>query len=237
VYEKQRRFSSIPRMTGEVTAAPLAGEAAAAALAQQLPRHRHGLSRDAVRASQSARILIATAEVVAQNGYAATSVAAIVARAGVSRKTFYELYADKEEAFLDAYRAVDVVIARMTAAAAAEREPRAMLRAGVRAFLETLAAAPAFTRMLVIEAVGAGPRVLQRRAAAFDDFVRVLAAPLAAAHAADPSVPAPDEAILLALLGGINELALQHLVAQEAETLPDLAPTIDVLIERVCFPG
>jgi AcrR family transcriptional regulator len=155
----------------------------------------------------------------------------------VSRKTFYELYADKEEAFLDAYRAVDVVIARMTAAAVAESEPREMLRAGVRAFLETLAAGPAFTRMLVIEAVGAGPRVLARRTEAFGDFVRVLAEPLRLAHAADPSIPEPDDATLLALLGGINELALQHLVARDATTLPELAPTADLLIERVCFPG
>lgn len=219
-----------------MTASALVGNAAAEALARQLPRHRHRLSRDDVRASQSARILVATAEVVAEQGYAAASVAAICARAGVSRKTFYELYADKEEAFLDAYRAVEVVIARMTAAAAGESEPRAMLRAGMRAFLETLASAPGFTRMLVIEAVGAGPRVLERRAQAFADFVRAFSAPLHAAHAADPKVPPPDDAIVLALLGGINELALQHLVAHDAATLPELAPTVDVLIERVCFP-
>jgi AcrR family transcriptional regulator len=223
-------------MAGDVTAASLVGATAQKALAQ-LPRHRHRLSRDTVRASQSTRILVATAEVVAEKGYAATSVAAIVARAGVSRKTFYELYADKEEAFLDAYRAVDVVIARMTEAAVAESEPRAMLHAGVRAFLDTLAASPAFTRMLVIEALGAGPRVIERRAEAFRDFVEVLAVPVRAAHAADPSVPEPDDATLLALLGGINELALQHILVHDAATLPELAPVIDVLVERVCFPG
>ena len=61
--------------------------------------------------------------------------------------------------------------------------------------------------------------------------------PVAMAHAADPSVPAPDDDVLLALLGGINELALQHLVAHDAATLPELAPTVDVLLGRVCFPG
>ena len=76
------------------------------------------------------RILIGTAEVVAERGYAATSVAQIVRRAGVSSKTFYELYADKESAFLAAYAAIDVVIARMTEAALAHEDPREMLRAG-----------------------------------------------------------------------------------------------------------
>ena len=57
----------------------------------QLPRHRHALPRDTVRASQIVRILLATAEVVAERGYAATSVAQIVKRAGVSTRTFYEI--------------------------------------------------------------------------------------------------------------------------------------------------
>src|SRR5258705_416950 len=56
-----------------------------------LPRHRHGLTREAVRTSQSARVLAATADVVAERGYAGASAAAIAKRAGVSSKTFNEL--------------------------------------------------------------------------------------------------------------------------------------------------
>jgi AcrR family transcriptional regulator len=200
-----------------------------------LPRHRHDLSREAVRGSQRARILFATAEAVATQGYADTSVGEITRRAGVSRKTFYELYADKDEAFLAAYAAVDTVIARMTEAAAAYDEPREMLRAGIRTYLETLAEEPAFTHMLVIDAVGAGPRVLERRAEAFRDFVRVLAAPLELARKRDPSLPEPDPTMLLAVLGGINELVLQHLVEKDASKLPELAPAVEQLVERVCF--
>jgi AcrR family transcriptional regulator len=205
-------------------------------VAMTLPRHRHDLSREAVRGSQRARILFATAEAVAAHGYADTSVGEITRRAGVSRKTFYELYADKEEAFLAAYAANDTVIARMTEAAAAYDEPREMLRAGIRAYLETLAEEPAFTHMLVIDAVGAGPRVLKRRAEAFREFVRVLATPLELAREGDPSLPEPDPTTLLAILGGINELVLQHLVEKDASTLPELAPAIEALVERVCFP-
>ena len=110
-----------------------------------------------------------------------------------------------------------------------------MLRAGVRSFLDTLAEEPAFTHMLVIDAVGAGERVLRRRAEAFREFVRVLAAPIELARARNSSIPVPAETTLLALIGGINELVLQHLVAHEAATLPSLAPAIDDLIERVCL--
>ena len=201
-----------------------------------LPRHRHTLTRDTVRASQVVRILMATAAVVAERGYAETSVTAIVKRAGVSTKTFYEIYAGKEDAFLAAYAAIDVVIARITAAALEHDDPRAMLLVGARAYLDELASEPAFTRMLVIEAVGAGPRVRRRRARAFGEFAAALAIPLRLARSRDPGLPEVGEALLLALLGGINELVLQHLAERGAETLPELAPAVETLIVRICFP-
>ena len=75
----------------------------------RLPRHRHPLSREDVARSQRGRILRGVAESVAAKGYSATSVADVIARAGVSRSTFYELYDGKESAFLDAYSGFDLV--------------------------------------------------------------------------------------------------------------------------------
>jgi AcrR family transcriptional regulator len=206
-------------------------------LRETLPRHRHDLPRDAIRASQAARILIGTSEVVADKGYAAATVRDIARAAGVSRKTLYELFENKEDAFLTAYAAIDLVIERMTAAGLAESDPRAMVEAGLREFLETLASEPAFTRMLVIEAVGAGPRVLARRAQAFRDFAAVLEIPIQRAREINPDLPPADTLMLTAVLGGINELVLQHLVEREAETLSDLLQPALGLVERVCFQG
>src|SRR3954447_24211790 len=70
-----------------------------------LPIGRHSLSREDVLASQRGRLLDAMAEAVAQHGYGATTVAHVVALAGVSRKTFYEHFADKEDCFLALYDA------------------------------------------------------------------------------------------------------------------------------------
>src|SRR3954452_23052879 len=76
-----------------------------------LPRGPHSLTRDEVLASQRGRMIEAMAETVAAKGYAATTVADVVARAGVSRKTFYEHFRDREDCFLAAYdAAVDAVI-------------------------------------------------------------------------------------------------------------------------------
>ena len=112
-----------------------------------------------------------------------------------------------------------------------------MLRAGVREYLSTLAEEPAFTHTLVIDAVGATPRILRRRAQAFRDFVRVLAIPIELARAQDPRVPEPDERTLLAVLGGINELVLLHLVAEDAATLPSACPRGGSAGGAVVLPG
>jgi len=65
-----------------------------------LPRGRHGIDRDEIRAHQRARLIEATIECVAERGYPTTTVGHIVARARVSRETFYELYSDKEDCYV-----------------------------------------------------------------------------------------------------------------------------------------
>src|SRR3954454_16600463 len=74
--------------------------------AQPLPKGRHGLSRQFIASNQRERLLEAIANVVAEKGYAGTRVADITNYAGVSRKTFYELFTDKEECFLAAFDAI-----------------------------------------------------------------------------------------------------------------------------------
>src|ERR1700683_3587976 len=72
----------------------------------QLPPGRHGLSRSYVAANQRERMLDAVADIVSFKGYVAMSVEEIVSGAGVSRRTFYDSFKDKEAAFLAAYDAV-----------------------------------------------------------------------------------------------------------------------------------
>lgn len=71
----------------------------------------HGIPRAVVADVQRGRLLDATAEVVAESGYLTATVHMILKRAGISRRTFYELFKDKEDCFLQAYQeAVDHVI-------------------------------------------------------------------------------------------------------------------------------
>src|SRR3954464_7125153 len=126
-----------------------------------LPRGRHAAPREVVRNSQRGRMLAAMASAVGEKGYGAVAVADVIARAGVSRKTFYEHFDNKEECFLAAYAAgvepwLDAIDAAIRAAAAGD--PLAIARAGTARYLETLAANPAFARTFLIEVLAAGPR-------------------------------------------------------------------------------
>jgi len=119
----------------------------------------------AVAEIQRQRILRATAEVAAEHGAGEVTVAHIVERAGVSRRTFYELFADREECFL---AALDEAIGRAAAVVLPVYDSaggwRERVRAGLAALLCFLDDEPGTRALLVVEALGAGPRALERRA-------------------------------------------------------------------------
>ena len=168
-------------------------------LPDQLPSGRHGLLPSAVAANQRERILAAVLSAAAERGYAEMSVEAITAGAGVSRRTFYEHFKNKEDAFMAAYDAVvhqaatQVRRAYLNQSTALER-----LRAGIKAFLEFLAADPQAARTGIVEVLAAGPRAIARRNAAvalFAEMDRVsarlppLRAPVPGTSMACPQVP------------------------------------------------
>jgi AcrR family transcriptional regulator len=114
---------------------------------------------------QRQRILVAMAEVTAERGAGQVTVAHVVARSGVSRRTFYELFADREACLL---AALDQAIERAGAAVlpAYRNAPsrwRERVRAGLTALLVFFDEEPAMARLCVVEALGAGPTVLARR--------------------------------------------------------------------------
>src|SRR4051812_8489731 len=129
-----------------------------------LPRGPHRLAREVIVASQRGRLLTAVTEAVAEKGYGAVSVADVIARAGVSRKTFYVHFRDKLDCFLAAYDVgVEVLLATVRAAGEGETDPVAVARARTREYLRTLAAEPDFARTFLLEVSAAGPEALERR--------------------------------------------------------------------------
>lgn len=117
--------------------------------------------------SQRERLLEAAVRVVAEKGYAATTVADLTREAGISRTTFYAMFEDKEACFLAAYDgAVDALVRLVTAAYEAEEGWPNRARAGLAALLEALAEEPEVARLALVDVGAAGPTAQRRYRAA-----------------------------------------------------------------------
>jgi AcrR family transcriptional regulator len=144
------------------------------AVSGQLPRGRHGIPREEVVRAQRERLVRAMAVVMAEKGYAAATVADVIAEARVSRETFYQQFASKQECFLAAYDAAAAAILSGIPAAEGERDRLAAFERGLAAYLGALAAEPAFARLFLVEVFAAGPQAIERRMRAQAAFARVL---------------------------------------------------------------
>jgi AcrR family transcriptional regulator len=169
----------------------------------------------AVAESQRARLLAAMSAVVADRGYAATTVADVVSAAGVSRSTFYDLFASKEACFIAAYEhgVGDLLQAVRDAVKEAPHDWRAQLRAGIRAYLDRLARTDHFARVYIDEIHAAGAAALAARANALRRFADRYHASFSQARAADPELREPDPDALLVLCAGTEQLVAERLRA------------------------
>jgi AcrR family transcriptional regulator len=171
------------------------------------------LSRDEVDDIQRARVVSAMVEVAAEAGYIGAAVAPVVARAGVSRRTFYELFDGREDCFLAAFgwgvaQARSVVLE----AYSAQRPWRDRVRHALAALLAFLDSEPELARVCVIEALGAGKLVLGRRARVLDDLIDALGA-------SAPQASRPGQPLLLTaegIVGGAFSVVHGRLLEQGA---------------------
>ncbi len=134
-----------------------------------------GLPREHVSEIQRMRILSAMAEVASEMGAGSVTVAHVVSRAGVSRRTFYDLFADREECFLAAFEeAIERGGALVVGAYEGEATWRERIRAGLWAALQWLDEDPATARLCIVESLAAGPKVLARRAVVLRALVQAI---------------------------------------------------------------
>jgi AcrR family transcriptional regulator len=185
---------------------------------RRLPRGTHGLDRDVVEASQRTRLLEAIGRAVAERGYAGATIDDVVRRAGVSKKTFYDHFADKEDCFLAAYEAAsEELLARVAEAHSAHDDWLDRTRAGIVAYLRWLAADPALARVYLVEVAAAGPRALERRERLRDRYAELIRE----RRGSD----LPFE-IFHAVVAAVDDLVVRHIREHGAEKLPELEPTL-----------
>lgn len=147
-----------------VAGGAVVGEAAAT----RLPRGRHALTRAEVAATQRARIMLALADVMGEQGYAATSVADVIGRAGVSRQTFYEQFSSKQDCFLATFDAAgDLLLGELGAPGARDDRETPIVHFDrlLRRYLDVLAESAGPARVLLVECHAAGAEAMARRSA------------------------------------------------------------------------
>jgi AcrR family transcriptional regulator len=181
------------------------------------------LRRDEVAASQRGRMLRAMAEAASDRGYVNTVVSDVVARAGVSRKTFYEHFGDKEECFLASYDAgveslVDVIEEKIRGEHAARVEIDAM----IDAYLRALAAEPEWAKTYLVEVFAIGPAALERRRAGLERFAGIVRELHKRLLADGEDVRPLDAVDHEALVGGVAMLVTMQVAAGRAARLPRL---------------
>ncbi|HEU4943871.1 MAG TPA: TetR/AcrR family transcriptional regulator [Solirubrobacterales bacterium] len=189
----------------------------------RLPAGRHGLPREFIVQNQRERIITALVDTVAERGYNATTVAHITKAASVSRRTFYEHFADKEACFLAAYEMVaDHIRDSMRVAAEAFDDWPQQVRAALATMLRFLAGEPELARLVMIEPVAAGGEIAARHRASMQGFVEILKAGRPE-HSGDRPLP---EATEETLVGGILSLIVREISAGKAKELEKLLPDL-----------
>ncbi len=189
----------------------------------QLPPGRHGLPRSFVVSNQRERILSAVAYVTSAASYAEMSVEDIIVTAGVSRRTFYEHFKNKEDVFLAAYDAVTAqLVERVVAAVEAADTFADQCSAGLRAFLEFAASEPAFARMCIVEVLAAGPEAIKRRNGTMQAFATLIHSK--AEELLEGKIPPPLTAETV--VGGIYEVVYTRVLRGEIQGLPALLPDL-----------
>jgi AcrR family transcriptional regulator len=219
------------------TEPPTRPEPLADILEGPLPSGRHSLTREAVLESQRGRLLDAMAEAVAEHGYGATTIAHVVSHAGVSRKTFYEHFRDKEHCFLAMYdTGIAFVLGRLAETLEAEEDPSERLVAGLRTFLEVLSEEPAFCRSIVVEVYATGPAGIARRRAVLQVFAGRYLEINRQARESDPDILPLAGEVAIGVVGAILE-AVSNLIEQgRTAELPDLTDTLGEFVVRNVLP-
>jgi AcrR family transcriptional regulator len=188
----------------------------------------NGLPRGQVAEIQRRRMLTAAVDAVDQVGYTRMTVAQVISRARVSRKTFYDVFADREDCFLAAFdQALEQGRVRVKAAYESETGWSDAVRAALAELLSTMDEEPGLTKLCVVEAQAGGPKVLERRAEAFAQMAHAIDAgredPAAAGH--------PPEVTAEGLVGALFMVIHTRILSRDTRPLIELlGPLMSMIV-------
>ncbi len=190
---------------------------------RELPRGPHSLSREEVLNNQRQRLLAAMTTAVGEQGYAKTTVADVIAIAGVSRKAFYEHFANREECFLETY---DTIIAegvdRVAGAYRSADSRTAAIASGIEALFTRAIQNPLEVRIVLVEIGAAGSAGAERRELLMGTYEQLLREGIKLERGSG-TIPNP---ILRALVGGVTHVLHSWVSVGRERRLKKLVPDL-----------
>jgi AcrR family transcriptional regulator len=181
-----------------------------------------------------ARLLEGMAQSVAAKGYAETTVADIVRQAGVSKRSFYECFASKDECLIALYVAASHGAFKVLKESIdPRRDWKTQVEHALGAYLACLAGNPALLRTLFIEILGLGAQGLAVRRRMNQELADFVVQVVHAGHAHTPQEAARHTTMAMAVVGGINELVLQAIESGRSADLAELTQPCSALVRAV----
>jgi AcrR family transcriptional regulator len=189
----------------------------------RLPRGPHRLTSEQVSADQRRRLIDAMVQLAGTGGYASTTVARVIERAEVSRKTFYEHFADRESLLLTAFDATSsVALEEVTTAARRTGGPTRQINALMRRLCRVARDSPNTIALSTIEIAAADPAGLERRDRLMGDYGELIDECLRVTG----KQPVLSPVLGRALAGAAHRTIDACLRAGRAEELPAIAPEL-----------
>lgn len=187
----------------------------------KLPPGRHLVPSDFVSQNQRERILLATAELVAERGYQKTTIELIAKTSRVALVTFYEHFCSKEDCFLAAFDETVAAAQEVFGELLDPEEPwQEQISAGLEIFLEMVVKEKARAKLCIVEAQAAGSASLAR----YQAMLESVAPKLREGREFNPRASRLPDGLEVAIAGGIAWLVHQRLAADDVENLMALLP-------------
>jgi AcrR family transcriptional regulator len=187
----------------------------------RLPPGRHLIPSDFVSQNQRERMLLATAELVAERGYQKTTIELIAKTSRVALVTFYEHFSSKEECFLAAFDESVAAAKEVFAELLDLEQPwQEQISAGLEIFLEMVVKERPRAKLCIVEAQAAGSASLAR----YQAMLESVAPKLREGREFNPRASRLPDGLEVAIAGGIAWLVHQRLVADEVDGLKALLP-------------
>jgi len=200
-------------------------------VASRRGKYDRSLSTTERRADQHAKLLDVATQVIASDGFSQTTVESIVAKAGMSRRTFYEHFDDVRDVLSNVYdRAAQISFTMVASRVRAEPDPLTGVRLGAATYFEAVATYPEVARVMFEEYRLAGPDYEARYQRDSLKYAELMFESLKAAFEKGQLTRLPTERVVYVFSKGIEALAMREIARGEQKKLPAMADEISELV-------